>query len=350
MKLSLQQLAREKKEAEGGFSSASCGRNIRALKHFGFVQRMETLSVQQQLPGETPLVFDWSKSKEDAPSQRRKYMKHIRENFPVPETFVWIDANGEVLSNGNADASVPTLELRVAGVYDLTGTTDVLLVPATQVEVPLDNAEMVLELKKTVNGKGTSEQAQTIVELLAHGLVAQDKRLVALLSDLRGFYRFYWFEISGAIKYVKFSQILTSPSAAHAIIKGLLGNDEPDVLAKRCAMPVRSVLTSIPEMFPNDDAKDDGSPSGNDHAHGGGGTGSAHGSGGGGGKQNEKKLGSGGNAGDGGNTNSLADFGDLPGSNLLSLIDGSDPQTDLAVAREYVHSFFARLMPGVAAQ
>jgi len=224
-------------------------------------------------------------------------------------------------------------------------------VPASQIEYPLGNAEMITELKKILKVGCASEEAQTIVELLAHGLVAPDKKLVALLTDLIGFYRFFWFETSGVLKFVKCSQVLTSPTEAHAVIQGLLRNDHTDHLANRCCMPVEQVLTSIPEDSPHNDG--DAKRHGEDGAGGGGGGGEL-----GAGASKEDCGGT--TEGRSGNTSagwsgaskvhaySSADLDDLPGANLLSLIDSDDPRANLVVAREYVRSCLVPRMTGFA--
>jgi hypothetical protein len=336
----LEELAHQKKEATGGFSTVSCKRTFAVLHHYRFLQRNVALVVQSSCGDRTLPSFSWSLAKEDASSQRRVSMLHIRDHFSVSDDFVWIDANGEAQIDGSTAPSVPTISLEVPGVCALVGTTDVMLVPASQSEYPLHNVEMVIELKKSLNAPCRTEEAQTIVELLAHGLAAPDKKLVALLTDLNDFYRFFWFETAETSHFVMSSQVFTLASDAHLVIQGLLPNDHTDFLAKRCCFP---------EVSPRNEGEDraGGGGGGGGGKLGSGGGEPAGGAGGGGGGGGGGKLGSGGGASVVHRCAS-ADLDDLPGANLLSLIDGGDPCADLVVAREYVQSFLVPRMPGFA--
>ncbi len=326
----LQTLLKRDEEAKGGFSTASQDRTCKALLKMGFQQRQITLIVKEDEKDDK--MFIWTTAKEDAKEQRGRYMKHLREKFQVPSEFVWLDANGE-----DGDAKVPTIPLHVEGVYDLNGTTDVLLVSTLQRKVPLDNVEMIVELKKNVS---PIHEFQAIVELLAHGCVARDKRVVGLLTDLNKYFRFYWFEKSGSLRFVHHSQVMSS-TAAYKIIEGIL-NIEVDQLAERCAMPPSSDLWSIPEdavgRLPDKgkDEEDDEqhhhpktpTPSANEKS------------------QPQKKS----SASTSGNSKPLPEFQSVreaPGFDFLTLINGDNLRDDLEVAREYVRTFIIPAMPGL---
>jgi hypothetical protein len=346
-------LVRQDKEAKGGFSSASEKRNARALKQLGFQTRMEMLDVD----GETEAVgFVWGPSKEDAPKQRWRYMNHIRDQFPIPGSFIWIDANGEVDFDESKDrvrsieSSVPVLNFDVPGVYSLAGTTDVLLVPAEQEECPLDNIELLVELKKQATKR---DKEQTIVELFAHGMQSADKRVFALLTDLREYFRFFWFERDGAFKFVKFSQVLKSPTAALRIITGALQGGADDLLGKRCPRPFDRRLSAIAEALGDYESYDGKGPGGgfsDKRPDGGGGGGD-----GGPAPKDEsngtsKKTGASNNSQQGPGARFALAESWLPGANLLLLMDGSDPRSDLEVAREHALTFVVPHMPGLAAK
>jgi hypothetical protein len=349
----IQALLVQDKEHKGGFSTASLRRNQRVLTSYGLIMRNTPLKFECTMQPTAKSNFAWDTSKEDSPAQRCHYMKHIRTYLPLDDAYIWLDANGEVSETDGqfkkTGDNVLTVSFHEEGVYDLTGTTDVLLVPEEQKAFPLFNIELIVELKKTTNLEGNAAAAaksQTIIELVAHGLVSHDKRIVALLTDLNEFYEFYWFErCDSGKKYVKFSQVVKSAAAAHVIITGLLtGNLDP--IGQRCSIPVND-LPSILEGKDGgenheDDANDDNGKSGKKENHdkdkkdnnrqksikGKRGNSTAKG---------QKSI----NKGQSQFMTYLSLAESLPGANMLSLMDGTNPHADLEVAREYAWSLMA---------
>ena len=114
------------------------------------LQKLEFPESSQQ----SHATFEWNRrSRKDEPEQRYNYMKFIRTSLSIPSTFSWIDANGEVADNGGnleskQDCAVTEVQFHVEGVYDISGTTDVLLVPTIQLICPMSNIELLVELKK----------------------------------------------------------------------------------------------------------------------------------------------------------------------------------------------------------
>jgi hypothetical protein len=369
------ELLERKKEATGGFSTATNGRTSQAVRHFGLQQRVEQLSdtdsssssSSSSPPPVTP--FAWLESTEDSRPNRFGYMEHIRSKFTVGRKYVWIDANGEVTKKGGKYVSdkigVLNISLVVPMVYNLTGTTDALLVPEDQKEVPLDNIEMIMELKKPFGEKETESKqksvekaatSQTIVELIAHAMVSRDKRLVALLTDLGRYHRFFWFEQCPGSNFIKMSQIV-SLATAQKVITGLLSGGKADMLGGRCAIPLDPALPSnITTIHENgeDGEDDDSEEEAKKHTH------KAH-------EETQAKPKKKSKLQDKENkSKSLSSqtkkstqskFSksrqkenineSWPGANLIDLIDGEDILRDLEVAREYALGIVVPHMPHV---
>jgi hypothetical protein len=351
-------------ELNGGFSKASEGRNSKALQSFGLLPHVEVLSLEGcTAQAATEAQFKWGSAKEDSPEHRHRYMKHMREHLPVGGAHVWLDANGEVSKKGGKfqkeGDSVLNVSFELEGVYNITGTTDALLVAAQQERFPLSNIELIVELKKNtwleVPAKRKAAQCQTIIELVAHGLVSYNKRVVALLTDLNSYYEFYWFETSGSVKYVNVSQVVESAATALKIITGLLSGGAADLLGKRCPIPVGGMFPILEGKGGDDNDRDDEGDD-NDNSDGSGDE-----------ESDDKRKTKGKRTGKSislpnqhqmSNSNSnrkkqnqamtnlpLAES--LPGANLLSLLDGTNSRDDLEVAREYARDFLAPRMPGV---
>jgi hypothetical protein len=290
-------------------------------------------------------------------------MNHIREHLSAGSAYVWLDANGEVTKKDGKfqkeGDSVLNVSFEVEGVYNITGTTDALLVAAQQERFPLSNIELIVELKKdthlAVVSKRKAAQCQTIIELMAHGLVSYNKRVVALLTDLNSYYEFYWFETSGTAKYVNISQVVESAATAHTIITGLLSGGANDLLGRRCPLPVGDLFPILEGKGGDDNDRDD---EGDDNDN----------SDGSGDEESDDKRKTRSTRADKSislpnkhqmsNSNSnrkrqnqamtnLPLSESLPGANLLSLIDGTNSRDDLEVAREYAREFMAPRMPGV---
>jgi hypothetical protein len=178
-----------------------------------------------------------------------------------------------------------------------------------------------------------------------------DKRVFALLTDLREYFRFFWFERDGAFKFVKFSQVLKSPTAALRIITGALQGGASDLLGKRCPRPFERRLSAIAEALGDYDSYEGKGPGGgfSDKRPDG------DGDGGGPAPKDEsngtsRKTGASNNTQQGPGARFALAESWLPGANLLLLMDGSDPRSDLEVAREHALTFVVPHMPGLAAK
>lgn len=188
-----------------------------------------------------------------------------------------------------------------------------------------------------------------MIELVAHGLLSGDKRIVALLTDLNNYYEFFWFEKIGSYKYIKSSQIFQSAAEARVIINGLLTGGAADRIGKRCPIP----LGDLPPIIEGesggdyedskDDANDDSDKSGEKKSNGKGKKGKQPA------KGPQKSTP---NSNPTGQSQGMANFSldeSLPGANLLSFIGGNDPAEDLDAAREYAWGYFKTHAPTAGA-
>jgi len=133
--------------------------------------------------GEDPPAFQWADQNE--PDQKDRYLPYLRAHLQLEQR-----QEVALIAADNERSFLSVSDKRLQ--FDIKGTTDVAVVHQGYVSARLEEQGIlcVIELKKTCSKK---DIRQTIGQLIAADLISTFSPL-ALLTDLRDEWHFYWLE------------------------------------------------------------------------------------------------------------------------------------------------------------
>ena len=195
--------------------------------------------------GECP-VFHWHDSNEDSPQNRTAYMKYLKQNILLPDSYVF----------GDVQPIRSLLDVEIHGVdcetrQRLRGTTDVVITKIENIQhgTIRNSVDAQLELKKPRNLASKDHSPQVIAEHFAASYLNPMQGVVSALTDLGSSWTFYWFadckDAPGGVALYR--HVLQGTAAAEAA-KYVLENTitcESSALTNRTA----TATTTLPTTF-----------------------------------------------------------------------------------------------------
>lgn len=172
-------------------SNATKNRTNFLMSEMGLPERGATW---QNKPDQFPHIvdgFNWPDGDEDSRVNRDAYMAYLKRTLQLPPEYALADAqpNRDLLN-----------VQELAGIVGLRGSTDVVITKVENVENETlrNNMEAVLELKIPSHMSQKDHSPQIICEHFAASYLNPKHPLVSVLTDLNGYWIFFWFAFDNA--------------------------------------------------------------------------------------------------------------------------------------------------------